>query len=63
MTQVNTASHTGMLVITGGGGGNQSNLEGFVENSKFVIVGSALSVFEILHNSADCVQLPNWLTF
>jgi hypothetical protein len=62
VTQVSTASHTVMLVITKGGG-DQSNLEGYVKNSKFVIVGSALSVFEILHNFVDCVRLLNWLNF
>ena len=44
----NIKLHTGMLAITGGG--NQNKLEGYVKNSKFVIVGGALSVFEILHN-------------
>ena len=31
-------------------GEDQRKLEGYVKNSKFVIVGSVLSVFEILHN-------------
>jgi hypothetical protein len=59
VTQANTASHTGMLAITGGGGG-QCKLEGYVKYSKFVIEGSVHCLcLRSCTISVDCVPFRN----